>query len=153
MKSEEILKDTPFEGSNPTPYDRWRHGIDHDPRSEELFQILEAADYIYNRRAFDWESGGDGDNGEEMMYALDRYFWAVDHDTLEADKQKVGGPKDLHGRDLEVGDAVTKPYYSTLRATVTVLERPDLFWIATDEDGNRYRCHELQKILTDFDTP
>jgi len=51
--------------------ERWEQGIDHDPRSEEMFNILQVADTDDH---FCWKSGGDGDNGEQLMYQLDVLF-------------------------------------------------------------------------------
>ena len=52
---------------------RWEEGIPHDPRSEELFAFLEKIDFECGDM-FGWKSGGDGDNGETLMYQLDEYF-------------------------------------------------------------------------------
>jgi hypothetical protein len=51
---------------------RWEQGIPHHPESEKIFAFLRKADEKYD--FFDWKAGGDGDNGEELMYALDVYF-------------------------------------------------------------------------------
>ena len=50
---------------------RWENGIDHHPKSVELAKHLEALD---KEDFFCWKFGGDGDNGEELMYHLDAYF-------------------------------------------------------------------------------
>lgn len=52
---------------------RWEEGREHHPKSEELFEHLKALDFA-NEDYFNWKCGGDGDNGEELMYALDCYF-------------------------------------------------------------------------------
>jgi hypothetical protein len=52
---------------------RWSLGIPHHPKSEELFEAIRKIDEN-NGDYFDWTCGGDGDNGEELMYALDIYF-------------------------------------------------------------------------------
>lgn len=58
-------------GVNVDINDRWENGIDHHPKSYELFKALQAADV---HDYFQWKSGGDGDNGEELMFQLDIYF-------------------------------------------------------------------------------
>lgn len=53
---------------------RWEDGIFHHPKSEEIYKALEEIDFKYNNDSFCWKSGGDGDNGEELMYLLDIHF-------------------------------------------------------------------------------
>jgi len=60
--------------------ERWQQGIPHDPRSMEIFRILEAADV---EDCFEWEKGGDGDNGEILMFQLDVWF---------AEQDRIAGP-------------------------------------------------------------
>jgi len=61
-----------------TQKDRWEEGIPHHPESLRLMAFLEKHDmYDYNG-ACDWSSGGDGDNGETLMYQMDAYFEMLD---------------------------------------------------------------------------
>ena len=60
---------------------RWEEGWDHHPKSVALFEHLRALDFHCNGDFFDWKVGGDGDNGEELMYALDVYFDRLDKVT------------------------------------------------------------------------
>jgi len=60
--------------SNPTVSERWKEGIDHDPRSIELYNAIAGIDWNQCNDSFCWKSGGDGDNGETLMYILDVYF-------------------------------------------------------------------------------
>lgn len=53
---------------------RWEEGVDHDARSMELLQALDKIDRERGSGYFDFEFGGDGDNGEELAYLLDIYF-------------------------------------------------------------------------------
>lgn len=64
--------------------ERWEQGIPHDPRSEELFRFLEDIDLNECGDSFCWKSGGDGDNGETLMYQLDIYFEGKD--KIEQDR-------------------------------------------------------------------
>ena len=53
---------------------RWVKGTEHHPKSVELFKSLAEIDLQYGNDYFCWKSGGDGDNGEFMMYEMDIYF-------------------------------------------------------------------------------
>ena len=53
---------------------RWEKGIPHHPKSEKLFKRLEEIDFKYGEDYFCWKSGGDGDNGEHLLYVLDILF-------------------------------------------------------------------------------
>lgn len=52
--------------------------IEHHPKSIELFKNIAYIDSKYGGNSFSWKSGGDGDNGEMLMYALDIYFECLD---------------------------------------------------------------------------
>ena len=54
--------------------DRWEQGIPHDPRSLNLYKAIAKLDWEEGSDAFCFKSGGDGDNGEHLMYLLDLYF-------------------------------------------------------------------------------
>ena len=53
---------------------RWEEGIDHHPKSVELMSFLWLHDWKDYDNAMDWEIGGDGDNGEHLMFQMDAYF-------------------------------------------------------------------------------
>lgn len=53
---------------------RWEEGIPHDKRSIELYKSIAEIDYKYCGDSFQFSSGGDGDNGETLMYILDVHF-------------------------------------------------------------------------------
>ena len=53
---------------------RWEKGMDHHPKSIEIFKAIKDNDLKYGNDYFCWKSGGDGDNGEHLMYLLDIYF-------------------------------------------------------------------------------
>lgn len=46
---------------------------EHNPKSEEIFEYISQLD-IENGDYFEFQSGGDGDNGEVLMDLLDAYF-------------------------------------------------------------------------------
>jgi len=62
----------------PTLSERWEQGIDHDPRSVDLFKHIARVDFEENGDSFRFKSGGDGDNGECLMYLMDDYFYELD---------------------------------------------------------------------------
>lgn len=53
---------------------RWEEGIDHHPESERAIRFLAEHDFYHGGDSLQIQVGGDGDNGEEMMYGLDVYF-------------------------------------------------------------------------------
>ena len=53
---------------------RWEKGIDHHPKSLELMEAVSDIDFILCEDYFCWKTGGDGDNGESLMYEMDIYF-------------------------------------------------------------------------------
>lgn len=53
---------------------RWEEGVPHDPRSVELYKSIEHLDWSIGEDSFHFKSGGDGDNGEHLMYLLDIHF-------------------------------------------------------------------------------
>lgn len=57
---------------------RWEEGIEHDPRTIDLFQFMQQYDHEFAGGQLDLQSGGDGDLGESLMYLMDEYFAAVD---------------------------------------------------------------------------
>jgi hypothetical protein len=59
--------------------ERWEQGVDHDPRSEALFHAIAKIDRDLGGDAFWFTWGGDGDNGEHLMYLLDIYFEGQDN--------------------------------------------------------------------------
>ncbi len=54
--------------------DRWSLGVDHHPKSLELMKFLCEIDFKAYGDYFSWKMGGDGDNGETLMYQMDAYF-------------------------------------------------------------------------------
>jgi hypothetical protein len=54
--------------------DRWSEGIPHDPRSIKIYKGIEKIAFEEYGDYFGFKSGGDGDNGEILMYILDDYF-------------------------------------------------------------------------------
>ncbi len=57
-----------------TSIDRWDEGRDHHPESERLVKFLAEHDSKDYDGYFDWNIGGDGDNGETLMFQMDTYF-------------------------------------------------------------------------------
>ena len=61
-----------------TNIDRWELGIDHHPLSERLGRFLSDHDYNDYGDYFCWKVGGDGDNGEMLMFEMDAFFELLD---------------------------------------------------------------------------
>lgn len=57
-----------------TPEQRWEDGDRHNDLSYLIYNFIEEYDFKYNGDRFYFKSGGDGDNGEELMYLLDVFF-------------------------------------------------------------------------------
>ena len=53
---------------------RWEDGLPHHPDSEKVYMLIAEADEKYGNDFFCFKSGGDGDNGEHLMYLLDIIF-------------------------------------------------------------------------------
>ena len=58
--------------------DRWENGVEHHPKSIELMKFIETLDFNAYGDYFCWKTGGDGDNGETLMYQMDAFFEAKD---------------------------------------------------------------------------
>ena len=54
--------------------DRWEKGIEHHKKSEELARLIDAVDMLCLDNYFCLKFGGDGDNGEFLLYILDIIF-------------------------------------------------------------------------------
>ena len=54
--------------------ERWEKGIPHRPESVKLYEFIEKLDFDECEDSFGFKSGGDGDNGETLMYLFDEYF-------------------------------------------------------------------------------
>ena len=57
---------------------RWEEGRPHDPRSIAIYKSVAALDFAEGGDFFGFKSGGDGDNGEHLMYLLDIHFEDAD---------------------------------------------------------------------------
>ncbi len=67
---------------------RWEKGVSHDPRSVTLYKSIADIDFKEGGDFFCFKSGGDGDNGEHLMYLLDIYFERKDK-TIVVVKQEA----------------------------------------------------------------
>lgn len=67
---------------------RWQDGIEHNPKSVELFKFIAEIDFEVYSDCFCWKSGGDGDNGETLMYELDAYFDEQDRIEAEIERER-----------------------------------------------------------------
>ena len=60
--------------------DRWSAGINHHPKSEELVRDIAEVDIEFFNDYFCWKVGGDGDNGETLMYEIDLLMELFDYE-------------------------------------------------------------------------
>jgi len=63
-----------------TSIDRWGTGVGHHFKSVQLMEFLVRHDFNDYGDYFGWEIGGDGDNGETLMYQMDAFFELLDKD-------------------------------------------------------------------------
>lgn len=61
-----------------TDKNRWEDGVDHHYNSMIIMEFLSAHDFNDCNDYFCWKFGGDGDNGESLMYQLDAFFETLD---------------------------------------------------------------------------
>jgi len=61
-----------------TQKDRWELGLDHHPKTTRLVKFLLEHDFKDYDDSFQWNIGGDGDNGETLSYQLDAFFEYMD---------------------------------------------------------------------------
>lgn len=57
---------------------RWNEGREHHPNSLAMMGRLMEIDFYAGDDYFVWNIGGDGDNGEQLLYELDIYFEELD---------------------------------------------------------------------------
>ena len=57
-----------------TDLNRWEDGIEHHPMSQRLMRFIKEHDFNDYDDHFCWKVGGDGDNGEALMYMMDAFF-------------------------------------------------------------------------------
>lgn len=67
-----------------TDLNRWEDGMGHHPNSQRLMEFLERHDFKDYGDYFGWKVGGDGDNGESLMYEMDAFF-----EMLEKTSEKI----------------------------------------------------------------
>ena len=99
--------------------DRWEAGVDHHPMSERVGKFLYAQDTHGM-----WDFGGDGDNGEELLYQLDPFF-------------------ELLGMDIEV-------LQDSLKNGIKYDEEQNqyiLVWTKKEIDDANKRAEELAKFF------
>ena len=62
---------------------RWEQGTAHHPKSILMYYAIASLDFKYASDSFSFSSGGDGDNGETLMYLLDIHYETIDQKTGE----------------------------------------------------------------------
>jgi len=79
MTKKESVKDWKIE-------DRWNKGIPHNEDAEITGRLIGDVDFCHFNDYFEWRFGGDGDNGECLIYLLDELF---DRGILTLNKDKI----------------------------------------------------------------
>ena len=80
-----------FKKTSNVEYDinqRWASGTPHHPKSEEIMRRIDQLDWALLNGYFDFKTGGDGDNGEQLMYLLDIFFEEQEEDANIAHKRR-----------------------------------------------------------------
>lgn len=62
---------------------RWEDGVPHHPVAVAIYRLLERSDWILGHDHFQWKAGGDGDNGEHLMFCLSEH---IDRDPSVLDQ-------------------------------------------------------------------
>jgi len=103
---------------------RWEQGMPHHPESERVYKILSEADENYGNRYFDWKCGGDGDNGETLMFELDVYFEKLEQNLIDGvqmdykeELKNLGFKKDYDDHGIAT--------FSNDKILIRVIERED----------------------------
>ena len=76
---------------------RIKSGELHHPMSRRIMSFIEEHDFIDYNDFFCWKSGGDGDNGEALMWELDAFF-----EFLDATEKKDNIKCDKCGSEIDV---------------------------------------------------
>lgn len=61
-----------------TKKNRWEDGIEHHAMSVRLMEFLSSHDFNDYGDCFYFKMGGDGDNGETLMFEMDAFFELMD---------------------------------------------------------------------------
>jgi hypothetical protein len=75
-------------GVNLGEIDRWENGLPHHPMSERLMDFIADHDFADYDDYFCWKQGGDGDNGETLMYEMDAFFEFLDLQRQDSSPEK-----------------------------------------------------------------
>ena len=62
-----------------TDKDRWEDGIEHHPMSDRIVRFMATHDFKDYNDSMCIKVGGDGDNGEQLMYLMDAFFEMLDN--------------------------------------------------------------------------
>ena len=63
---------------------RWEKGVEHHPKSINIYEAIALLDFKHGNDSFSFSSGGDGDNGEHLMYLLDIHYENIDQQIGDA---------------------------------------------------------------------
>ena len=107
-----------------TNLNRWEEGIEHHPLSERLVRFIKDHDFYDYNDYFCWKVGGDGDNGETLMYQMDPFF-EVNNPiiTLKNPEYKIKLVKQRSSKDCGIACAamVANVHYLTVLRRLRVI--------------------------------
>lgn len=76
---------------------RWEQGLEHHPEAEKIFKLIKDSDWAFGGDYFCWKNGGDGDNGEWLMYTISVMLELID---------KRNKHKERRNMEIIIGDIV-----------------------------------------------
>lgn len=74
---------------NLTNLNRWEDGIDHHSMSKRLVEFMADHDFNDYNDSMCIKIGGDGDNGEHMMYITDAFFEMLDKENKRMTEKEI----------------------------------------------------------------
>jgi len=124
-------------GVNVDVNDRWEKGVPHHPKSIELMDALQDIDFYYCNDHHCFKTGGDGDNGEALMYLMDIFFDSQDAlskkyisgranalQDLQQLMKKMGKVADEWGKKIKTEEVVKRDLnkYITVRTLIPLIQ-------------------------------
>lgn len=102
--------------------ERWEEGVSHHPDSVALYKRISELDFSVGGDYFRFSSGGDGDNGEALMYLMDVIFEARDEKELDELDRLCGikGPPLFITPDRKFVDAIVHEVSKAIAEEVLV---------------------------------
>lgn len=119
---------------------RWEQGISHHEKANEIAKAVFELDWLINDDYFCWKYGGDGDNGEALLYLLSVYFEMKDAVREKLVLRTVPSPRE----DGPVSELIRRG--ATVQYVVEWRTEIEVFW---DREPNRdvFEAHQWKEAL------